>query len=415
MLSTLAGADKRHATPLDIFDEGAHYDYVMALHDHRIPAWGDPLDQRTMRLADCVGYQVGNLGADCSRHPRQREAFPAGGYSYQAQQPPLGYIPFLLTAKPNADPKTALAQARHGGALWTAAGALLLLALAAVEGLSLLGLAVLLATCLLSPVYIHAAATVNNDAAGVAAGAVALIVPVLTRRWESSAIWIGIGTGVVLIMFKGMFVLAPFVLVLSALLREKPWGRTRARADWFAAVRQNKCVIGMLVGGATAFVGWIVIQNIRGRVPSSVVFDALLGFTKTEDLKFSSILVGLRGLTSMLVPYFGDSPMHYLWNLVFFAGLIGVIILGGRAAAERSDTRTLAVASLAGIVALAIGWTTISYLQGHYDGIAPARYGLPLLPFMAMVVIRSVPRTGLFALGVAFPAAALVWQLTGPF
>ena len=46
----------------------------------------------------------------------------------------------VATARPDADPRAAVAAARRGGALWTGAGALLLVALAAVEGLSLLGL-----------------------------------------------------------------------------------------------------------------------------------------------------------------------------------------------------------------------------------------------------------------------------------
>jgi hypothetical protein len=413
VVSIIAGGDKRHATPLDIFDEGAHYDYVVALRDHRIPAWGDPLDQRTMRLADCLGYQVGNAGADCSRRPRQPTAFPAGGYSYEAQQPPLGYIPFLVTAKPNADPKVAIAKARHGGALWTAAGAVLLVALAAVEGLSLLGLTLLLATCLLSPVHIYAAATVNNDAAGVAAGAFAWLVASTTSRFRSStAVGIGLSVGVLLVMIKGIFIVAPFVLVVATLIRERPW--TATRGAWRIMVRRNAGVIGMLAGAAVAFVAWIQIQNIRAHVPSSVVLEALLGFTRTDHLRLDSIRIGLRGLTSMLVPYFGDSPTHYLWNLTFFAVVIGVVILKARSP-EASDTRFLSIASMVGIATVSVGWTVISYLQGQYDGVATPRYGLCLLPLMAIVVVRSVQRAGLLVLGLLFPVAGVMWQLSGKF
>jgi hypothetical protein len=282
-----------------------------------------------------------------------------------------------------------------------------------MDGLSLLGLAFLLTTCLLTPVHIYAAATVNNDAAGVAAGAFAWLVASTTGRLRSStAAGIGLTVGALLVMIKGIFIVAPFVLVVATVLREQPW--SSARGGWRFMVRRNAGVVGMLAGAGVAFVAWIEIQNVRAQVPSSVVLEALLGFTRTDHLKLQSILIGLRGLTSMFVPYFGDSPTHYLWNLTFFAVVIGVVILRVPSA-ETSDTRLLSIASMAGVVAVSVGWTVLSYLQGHYDGVATPRYGLSLLPIMAIVVVRSVPRAGLLVLSLLFPVAGVMWQLSGKF
>jgi hypothetical protein len=102
--------------------------------------------------------------------------------------------------------------------------------------------------------------------------------------------------------------------------------------------------------------------------------------------------------------------MHHFWNLLFFAVVIGAVVLGSRAGVSR-ETRALGIASLAGLLVLAVAWPVVWYLQGRYLGVAPARYGLPLLPFLSLVAIRTLGRTGLVVLGVVVPASAVVWQL----
>lgn len=409
LVSVAAGAHKREDLRFDIFDEAPHYDYVVALRGLYIPAWGDTMDQRTLRAAGCLGYEAGAAGNDCTKTRRNPDVFSVKGYSYEAQQPPLGYVPFALAATPDAEPKAALAAARNGGVLWSSITAGLLVGVAAVEGLSLLGLTVLLTTCLLSPLHIYAAATVNNDAAAVASGSLAFLVVAMSgRRKCRRPGLIGLAAGSTIAMIKGVFVIAPFVLAVVALLAERPWAVSRP--EWRAMARRNACVLGMLVGGVVTSVAWVVFQNLRAKISSAVVIDTLLSFTHTDHLKVESIVQSVKAQTSLLLPYHPDAPVHYLWNISFFAVVIGVILLKGRQP-DSSGPRLLAIASLCGIVATATSWTVFSYLQGQYDGVAGARYGLPLLPLMSMVVVRSVPRSGLVALGVILPSSAVVWQL----
>jgi hypothetical protein len=410
LLSIVLGNPRRDNPQLDLFDEGAHYAYVASARDHHIPAWGDKLDQRMLRLIDCVGDGARSPG-DCTRHHRDPKPYPAQGYSYEAQQPPLGYLPFVATARPNASPADAVASARRGGAVWTGATALVLVWLAAVEGLSLWAVTLLLATCLLSPLHAYAAATVNNDAAGVFAGAVTLLVCSLSRRNGRPMVLIGLVVGVLTGLTKGLFVVAPCVLVLAGVIGSPPWRGERDFRGWLRRFgRQNACAVAMSVGGALSFVGWLAVQNLRARRPSKVVLDALLSFTHTDHFQFWTIVRGAQSQVSLLQPYWPDAPMHHLWNLTFFAVVIGLVFLGERLRSS-AESRNLAIATLGGLLALAVVWPVISYLGGHYTGVAPARYGLPLLPFLSLAAIRALDRPGLVVLGLALPASAVLWQL----
>jgi hypothetical protein len=288
--------------------------------------------------------------------------------------------------------------------------AILLLLIGAVEGLPLMALAVLQATSLLSPVHVHAAATVNNDAAGVAAGALALLVAAIVRprRRPMIGFGIGVGVGVVIGMLKGVYVVAPFVLVLAAVLTEHPWSLTAgARRD---ALRRNSCVLGMFLGAAAGYLGWIVWQDTRAKVSSSTVLHTLLGYSQTSHLQPGTMVRGLDNVMSLLLPYQPDAPAHHIWNLMFFGVVIAVLVVKTRSDVT-SGTRTLAIAPVAGLLALAIGWPLLLYAQGHYDLPASGRYALPLLPVLALVVVRAVGRLGMLSLGVVLPATAAVWQL----
>jgi hypothetical protein len=285
---------------------------------------------------------------------------------------------------------------------------LLLLAIAAIEALPLLGLTMLLATCLLNPVYVHAAATVNNDAAGVAAGALAFLVADISRRTSRRMIAVGVATGFLLGMLKGFFVVAPVVLVLASFTTERPW-----RAIWqskCSIIRRNACVLGMVASGGLAYVAWAVLQNARAELSPSIVLDALLGFSHTDYLAIGTILDGLKNQASLLTPYIPDAPVHYLWNLTFFAVVIGVVTVRTRSDVS-SETRALAIASLWGMLAIAIAWPLVTYVQGHYNFSANVRYGLPLLPLLSMVAIRSVRQFGMVVLGIVLPASAVISQL----
>lgn len=406
-MSIALGGHRRHNIRLDVADEGAHYAYAVALRSGHVPAWGDTLTVAERNLVDCL-ESIGVPPAQCGSPPPSPSHYAARGYDYEAQQPPLGYVPYALTANPSASPDAALTAARHGGMLWIAASAGLLLLLAVLEGFSLLGLTALLATTLFDPVFTYAAATVNNDAAGIAAAAVALVAWSLSKRFSRWSLGLGLGAGVLIGLTKGTFIMVPFALVVAAIVVEG-----RQLLSWsglWAACRRHLCVLSMFVATGVAYGAFLLVQHARAIVPSSVVLHALLGFMRTPALQASTVSAGFTGTLGLFKPYYPYNALNALWGVGAFGVLLGVWFLDiPRAIAARA--RGLSLGIFAAIVAMAIGWPLLMYIQGHYNFATTVRYAIPLLPLIAYVIVTSCRRFGVVTLGVVLPVACAALQL----
>jgi hypothetical protein len=77
----------------------------------------------------------------------------------------------------------------------------------------------------------------------------------------------------------------------------------------------------------------------------------------------------------------------------------------------RLSERAAALAVFFGVVALAVGFTLLNFVEGHYDFVAPQRYALPLLPIVALVALRAMRTRGVLVVGIALPALAVTYQL----
>jgi hypothetical protein len=404
--SLILGSQFRADPKLSVFDETAHYDYAIDLRDGTSPVWGERYQQSTLRVVDCDDA-IGPVASRCAVKHRDPRAVAPDGYSYEAQQPPLAYVPYALLARPNAAPATAIQAARRGGEVWTIIAGILLLLLAAIEDLSLLQTSGLLAFCLLCPEFVYAAATVTNDSSSVAAGALIMITASASRRYGKSLIALGLMVGLVVGLLKGLYIVVPAVLVLASVITSRP--RWRDRDSWWAALRRAQCEIAMAVGTLVAYVAWLEIQAEREEVPSSVVLHALLGFAYTRRIRWNTIFLGVQDLFQMWSGYFG-APLYALWDYCAVAVLIGAILLRDRVKGNE-EVRARAISSVVGLCSLALAWPIVSFFQGHADFNAPGRYGLPLLPILALVIVRSLRRVGSVNVGLLLPAAAGATQL----
>jgi hypothetical protein len=406
--SLALGQHRRSDTTLDVLDEGTHYDYVIDLTNGHIPAWGDLAQQRSLRLLQCDGTSSAPPG-NCKIMQRNPATFFPGGYDYEAQQPPLGYIPYALMARPDAPPRQAIVAARRGGEIWTVIAAIVLVGLAVVEELSILEAAVLLIACLLCPVFVHAAATVNNDSASLSAGALSLLVGSYARRHRRRMIVVGILTGLLIGLTKGIFVVAPFVLLLADLIAGRPWHRRR-KSEWVAFARRCACDAAMFAGATIAYVGWTVVQDIRARVPSTDVLRPLLGAQVVSHLQPHTVLTGLQQVLQVWMPYYSDAPLYAVWNVAMLASLAGLIWLRS-VGAEAERSRALAISAVVGLIALALGWPLLLFIQGHFNYAAASRYALPLVPLIGLLAARSFRDRSLVGVGIVLPTAAGVSQL----
>ncbi len=407
-LGVALGSHSRNDLKLDIADEGAHYAYVVALRSGHLPSWGDTYTVAERRMYDCQGLPTASP-VRCTKRPGRARIYPAQGYQYEAQQPPLGYLPYVIAANPNAPPATALADARRGGIIWIALSGLVLLAFAAVDMLPLLGLAAVLATSLFDPVFTGAASTVNNDAAGVAAGGLALLVWALARRAPRAGLWLGLGAGVLLGLAKGTFALAPLALVVAALVDGAP--ELRSVAGVGAFVRRNSSVLAMLAAAVITFAAFWIIQEVRATVAPSVVLHALLGFNTVSTLQPNTIGVGLDNALYLFVPNYPVNALNYVWGLAAIGVVVGICALP-LPAADRRWVRGLAGGILVAIVVLAVGWPLVDFIQGHYNFFASERYLIPLLPLIGYVIARGCHRYGTAVVGVALPVACAAVELS---
>ena len=113
-LSTFASLDSRQNPYFDVYDEGAHFDYVVNLKNFTIPFWGTLESQDTLLIGDCLG-RVGGKQGSCETKDRDPGNFAPGGFSYQAQQPPLGYFPYIFAETKSTSPLDTLQEMRRLG------------------------------------------------------------------------------------------------------------------------------------------------------------------------------------------------------------------------------------------------------------------------------------------------------------
>jgi hypothetical protein len=124
--------------------------------------------------------------------------------------------------------------------------------------LSLLELCAVLSISLLSPVAVRAGATVTNDNAGVVAGAAVLGIFLAARRRGTAMAGIGLAAGLLVGFMKGLFVVAPLVILVSVVIGDLSNHRTPQRADLW---QRYGCALSMFLGAAVSFTAWSLIQD----------------------------------------------------------------------------------------------------------------------------------------------------------
>ena len=408
---------RRNYPSFDLFDEESHYAYVVALLHGHLPAFGDRLTIGDRRMVDCLGLGgAGHGPALCGAPVKAESQYWADGFDYEAQQPPIGYLPYLLTTNPSVQAvngtqaTNAIISSREGGLIWIGISGGLLLWFAVLDGLSLLALACMLCTCLFNPVFTNAAATVNNDAAGVATGAACLLAWLASTRRKRRIPYAAILVGLAIGLTKVTYVVIPLAILLGTAISE--WRELTHPASFRELLKRNIAMIAMFVASVLSNVAWIVLQQFRGTVSYSVVENAVTGFAKMTSLQAGAIGSGFENLFMAFQPFFVNaqvnSPVNVIWGIAAFGVIIGIVCL--RAASDR-EARSMAWAVIAGLVALGIGFPVVTYFQGHYNESAIARYAIPLLPLIGLAIARGSRRFGIVSVGLALPIAAAIVQL----
>jgi hypothetical protein len=96
--------------------------------------------------------------------------------------------------------------------------------------------------------------------------------------------------------------------------------------------------------------------------------------------------------------------------------VLGLLLIGLPELAVASDNLRARHGYGTGILALAAAFPLLNFVEGHYNFYAPARYAFPLLPLIAVTVVRALRTRGLLLVGLVLPAMAVIDQVaTGQF
>jgi hypothetical protein len=402
VLSVVASSPERHTNGFSVFDEVAHYDYVVHLYSGHIPRTGTIDAQPTVRASTCLapGYKD---PTKCAIKYR-----PTTSYSYEDIQPPLGYIPYALTANPRAQPYVALGHARRGGIVWAVIAAVLAVALAAVEEMSLLQLAGVLALCLLCPWATFMEGLVTNDSSAVTAGLLSLLVTSLaSRRGTRWQVAVGLAAGIVIGLLKALFLFAPVAVLMAALVTGG--SRPTSRKGLVELARRNAGSLAMVAGTVLMSVGWVIFQRIRELVPLSTV-SATVESSVSPHLQSGTLLGGIANMLGVFNDPLGTVHLYAVLNYVVIGTAIAVAIFGSPMSVDR-NIRALAGATVGAIVLLDVWFWLQEFIDGHQNYVAPTRYALVFVPLFAVVLVKVGRRWPTLLICVALPLAAFIEQL----
>jgi hypothetical protein len=405
---------------LSQYDEAQHVDYVYNLLQGHVPASGDRWLPATTLAVACRTIDSPFPYPPCDPSS-DNGSMPNYGLTTEFQQPPLYYVGPAAAVWASAHLLPGhleeISVMRTTGALWLAAGLILLWLLWRELGVPWLPRVGLSLALVAAPTLLLAQSTVNNDGTALAAGAA---IALATVRWAAgrAPMWVPLALVVVALMLKVTNVAVLLMACTFVLIRQLQQSG-RARQKWRSMLTPRTLAFVGVCGAATFAValGWSAIQDSRATVdPMDIVQNMVM---RADHFDPGWLVSALPSLLSPLSPEWLPSVMEGVIGSsvghVVNAGLLLLAIVGAVRARPGSVVRALAIAT--GAAALAFGPLMV---LGNYAALdmyfeIPARYGFSLVPAMAAVAGTAVrSRLGhwaLFTVGAALYLAVAVQLL----
>ena len=416
-LSHFATLDSRQNPHFDIYDEGAHFDYVVNLKKGTIPSWGTFESQETLLVADCLGGKGGSPGS-CATKERDPHNFAPGGYSYEAQQPPIGYLPYVFASTESSTPLKTLIEMRQKGIIfWSTLIAFLVGLTILFFQVNFLGSIIIAVSTTFLPTLTHAISTVSNDASVFVAIYVWLLVFIKNYNLATKRSFSYLAlTSALLGLVKGFLFLVPFTM-LSIMFFSVYRPRLESKIPNTKKISRSKkestsngtryLLLSSVITLATTL-SFYVLQTLRSSVPSKVVLDSLLGFSKVSHLSLRTVANSLyyvfSGYYGRVIP---DLDMGVIPSILSFFFLF---LLGYLSRRDRLNPRSeidaendylssnqrmswfLAIATIFSLLSIGLAQPILVYLQGQYNFPAPPRYGLLATPLFILSVALQFTR-----------------------
>ena len=405
-----------HRNPLfSVVDEAEHYDYVERIAQGSLPRFGQSLLPSTTHLWRCVGHADPGWPPACGPKATVIPARPNGDDDqYEAQQPPLYYMATALMRLPfiHVLGMSSLNGTRLTGALWLAAGLLLLWLAGVVVGLDWWVIAAGVLFLCVSENAIYEASYVSNDAASIfAGGLVAALAAIGWKHPRAISPWLFGLCGFLMMLLKNTACLGVIAATLTlgvgalAEARHVPGGlRTWAGwRRWFSIWWPAGGAL--LLGTAIGLIAWsVTFQALSLVTPRKLPAIILLGIDRGKPGWSELSGAALAMLDPLSGPsvggeYYRTGYYHvrgsafsqnlqqltaeFMWLLPIGAGLSFLF------------ARTRRWAHWLGLISLPVlwlgGWALgISILEEYgYYTVLPGRYGLSVAPLLILAVVGA--------------------------
>ena len=404
---------------LSPWDEDAHIDYLVKVGRLSIPSAGDVMDEQALRIAACRGFYGPYQPAQpCDLPgPMDPAQYAFQGDSRAWTHPPLYYVVTraamvpLDIVLPGADFVTV---GRIATALWTAVGLFLLfLVLRRLDVDPVIAWSII-ALLLPSQPVLQRAEAISNDATGFFAGALLLALVVAGR----GPLALGAASAAVMMM-KAQNSIAVAAAIVACLLGLSALAANRQGAFFHdSRGRRIRQAAGLVAGVVAGYAIWRILQRLDapsttsggdGGGAVSITAPALPPPREIVDLLFQNaqaFSTPMREFMSYL-PTFTAAPyvgyVEFVVNLVFVgAAVAGILVL------RRTHIGfPVAGAALTGVLIAPMVLTFAIGLSISVWALWPPRYGVGVVPFLALAVVL-IPRYPVARVLVPVLAAATV-------
>jgi hypothetical protein len=369
--------------PISPIDELAHIDYVIHLSHGNLPTYSTKYSQTALRISDCLGTNF-SKAVGCESKYRNPNLYPPSGWSYEAQQSPLAYVPaalgwhfFKVELK---TPQQQVRFLRLANLFWILLSMFFFLSLVKqykYGNIQILAGAVLLVT---NSWVVHSYSYFTNDASLLPMALFSMLAlshssTLLVKRINLSTkgILLNLILGVILGLTKVVLILVPLTFWIANYSTSKAKRKFEFKNLGAPSIQVITCGISYLL--------YSQILNYFSQIKAATVFKALLGsWAGTNPLPTLE-----RNLVRF--PQLVNSPTNLLesWVVLLFIGLLAISLFTNPKVSNiyfRNLFRAV-------LVTFAIGSTIFTlelFFAGSYIAGMEYRYLIPLLSVLAISI-----------------------------
>ncbi len=381
---------------LSPIDELQHVDYTIKAGNFDVPRQGERLGQEAMSEAACRGIDAPEyLPPPCGLDSYDPEAFPERGFNTAASQLPAyytvtGVTSRVITAVLPIDSQ--VTSARLVGGLWLGAALALMWYLLALFSVPRLQRVVVSALTMATPLVLFHSATVNADALLLLTGGLAFLATVKFEQGRLRWWWL-------IAVYVALILVEPTNLLSTGLGAAYLTARLSFRSE--ETIARRVAPIGALALLALARVE--LADRLRDALYPGIPKPPGEPSTRPSNVVRQVTEVDLDRVLSQLPRVFTPINNTYLppplrtafdVNLVQLTNWLVIGLIFAAALVYVAEQRTAWLARLSVVAMLAAGplYTFYYAYFGNVDFPAPGRFGLPLLPFV-LVMVATAMRT----------------------